>query len=311
MLYLQPRYAEKFYCAGESCHVPCAAPADMTWTRTLGDLSESGLSMACPRAAALILLDPAGIRFSQTKSNEPSVPPESLDRDQLALLLDARKTMDIVLQNRSLPLRTDVVLALTYGSEFEPMITTDARYAYAELDWGYTEQPYRQLTGVTQLQGNWDLKRGDLLHILAFLRDLCREDSLLSDHLGQTLRLFESMTGDQYRLCRDRFDEFLRPREYLFENLMVYLNHRHFLAHAEERTTAPGIKFSMVAFAAIRAMAFRLYRETGGLADGAFTALCRAFSRCLEESPCHRALLSAIRTEDLYSWQRLQRLLWQ
>ena len=54
--------------------------------------------------------------------------------------------MDIILQNRSLPFRSDLMLSLIYGYEFEPMISSDSRYAYDEMDWGFTEQPYRQLS---------------------------------------------------------------------------------------------------------------------------------------------------------------------
>lgn len=130
-------------------------------------------------------------------------------------MLDARRTMDIILQNRELPFRTDVVLALTYGAEFDPMIGTDARYAYEELDWGFTEQPYRQVQAVVQLQGGWENKLSDLKNMLLELRVLCRGDTVLAMHLAETFRLFETMSGEEYRTLRERFDGELKQREHL------------------------------------------------------------------------------------------------
>ena len=35
MRYTKPDYLERFYCTAENCPTPCAAPADICWTRTL------------------------------------------------------------------------------------------------------------------------------------------------------------------------------------------------------------------------------------------------------------------------------------
>lgn len=312
MIDIRPDYLDRFLCAGEHCKAQCPAPADMTWMWCLGDTSEEGRSIACPEGAKCILLRPERLQFKRVRVPADPVPLEAQDRDRLELMLSARKTMDIILQNRSLPMRSNIVLALTYGAEFEPMIDSDFRYAFEELDWGYTEQPYRQLSSVVQLQGSWELKRNDLLHMLMDLRKLSEEDELLSSQFQKTFDLFEPLSGMQYKEFREEFDAFLAPREYLFENLMVYLNHRYFMAFFEEKTIAPALQFSMVYFTAIRAMAFRLYRETGRLTDDAFMALCRHFSRCFEENAaCHQALLERLRTEPTYQKERLQRLLWQ
>lgn len=311
MQYIRPSYLDDFLCLGEQCPAPCAAPADMTWTHTVGDTCETGLSMACPKAAKIMLLGSDPVRFPVKKDSTPGPLPEGLKKDQLELMLDARKTLDIILQNRSLEFRSDVVQALTYTSEFDPMITTNVRYAYDELDWGYTEQPYRMLTGVVQLQGFWSEKQRDLLAILASVRELCGEDTLLTDHLDKTIALFRTLSPEECKTRRSEFDRYMAPREYLFENLLVYLIHRHYLDQAEDKTVLPAITFTMVSFAVIRAMAFRLYRDTGALTEEAFVALCRHYCRCTEENDAiHAALLEKFAQDPLYSTTRLQRLLW-
>lgn len=311
MKHITPDYFKEFFCEGAQCPAPCAAPVDMTWTRTLGGVCETGVSMGCPVGAGRILLRPEKTRFLEETDGTPAASLQGLTKDQLALMLDARKTMDIILQNRELPFRTDVVLALTYGAEFDPMIDTGARYAYEELDWGFTEQPYRQVQAVVQLQGGWENKLSDLRNMLAELSRLCRQDEVLVSHLMGTLRLLERISGEEYRLLRDRFDKEMKSREYLFEQLLVYLVHRHFLAHGEEKTVVPCLRLLAVSFAVIRAMCIRLWQETGMLTDAVFTDLCWHYARCVEDTPeIRQGLYSAFETSDLYSRERLQRLLW-
>lgn len=312
MRYLRPDYLDRFYCSGESCTVPCPAPADMTWTRTLGDLCETGVCLSCPQGTGLILLHPDPLTFHMDRDSVPAVPITGITQDQLDLMQEARKTVDIILQNRSLPFRSNMMLSIIYGFEFEPMISSGSRYAYDELDWGFTEQPYRQLSYALTSQGSWERKHKNLLGILGEMRDLFSQDALLGDHLSRTIAMLEPLTGEKFRALRENFDQYMSPREYLFENLMVYYNHRYFLAHAQEATVLPGIRLAAVSFAVIRAMAIRLYKDTGILTDNAFSALCRHWARCTEDLPgMLETLEEKFRTSPLYSQDELQCMLWQ
>lgn len=312
MRYMKPDYLERFYCTAENCSAPCAAPADISWTRTLGDTCETGISLSCPQAANLILLHEAPTVYRTDRDQAPAAQLSGITASQLSLLLDARKTADIIIQNRALPLRSNIMLLLIYGYEFEPMITSGSRYAYDEMDWGFTEQPYRQLSYALTAQGNWEMKRSNMLHLLIQLHELTRDDQLLQDHLTRTISLIEPLSGEAYKALRDDFDQYMKPREYLFENLMVYYTHRYFLSHAQEQTVLPGIQFSMVSFAVIRAMSARLYRDTGVLSDHAFVALCRHYARSVEENFQVRSTLNQCFSSDpLYSQDNLQRMLWQ
>lgn len=312
MRYMKPDYLERFYCTAENCPAPCAAPADISWTRTLGDTCETGISLFCPQAANLILLHEAPTVYRTHRDQAPAALLSGITASQLSLLLDARKTADIIIQNRALPLRSNVMLLLIYSYEFQPMITSGSRYAYDELDWGFTEQPYRQLSYALTSQGNWEMKRSNMLQLLIQLHELTRDDQLLQDHLTRTISLIEPLSGEEYKALRDDFDQYMKPRDYLFENLMVYYTHRYFLSHAQEQTVLPGIQFAMVSFAVIRAMSARLYRDTGVLSDYAFVALCRHYARSVEENSQVRSILNQrFPSDPLYSQDNLQRMLWQ
>lgn len=312
MRYIKPTYCDQFFCAGETCPAPCPAPVDMTWTRTQGGLCETGLSLACPKAAELILGHANKAVFSDGRDELPDAELSGVGKEHLELMIDARRTVDLLLQDRETGIRPGLVLALTYSGDFEPLITAKNRYAYEELDWGFTEQSSRQFQALVQFTGKWELKRSDMCNILWEYQLLCEKDAVLVNHLGETLKLLQKLSGEEYRIMRDAFDRYIEPREQLFENLLLYYVHRYFLADAERATVEPNVKLMAVSFAVLRAMAARIWRETGELTEEAFITLCWHYARCAEEDPeIHQALRQSFCRTAMYNWDRLQRLLWK
>lgn len=312
MKYKKPDYTDAFYCAPEDCPATCPAPLDMTWTKAVGSYCQCGLSLACPRAARDILLHQEPTRYLTLTDAAPGQPPEPEAQSRLELILDARKTVELLLGNRSMALRPRAVLALTYCAELEPLLPAKTRFAYEELDWGFTEQPVRQFQVLVNLAGHWELKRSDMCNLLWDLSQLCAGDSVLSTHLTETFRRFKTLSGEEYRLLRGQFDQYLAPRDYLFENLMGYYIHRYFMDPQNLLTVAPGAKLMALSFLVLRTMASRIWQEAGDLTDEALTALCWHFARCMEENPeVSRSLHQRLEENPLYSWERLQRLLWK
>jgi hypothetical protein len=190
------------------------------------------------------------------------------------------------------------------------MIATDARYAYEELDWGFTEQPYRQIQAVVQLQGGWELKRSDLCNLLGQFYHLCQGDAMLREHLERAHGLFATLSGEDYRQLRERFDGAMEGRETLFENLLVYLVHRYFLMDCAHQTVLPGVWLMAVSFAVLRALSVHIWLDAGTVTDEVFVALCWHYARCLEDPDTLAALIHQFETDPLYNRDRLQRLLW-
>lgn len=312
MKHIRPTYCEQFYCTGESCPAPCPAPLDMTWTRAVGEFCETGLSLACSKAATLILQHAEKTTFHQ---EHDTLPPDKLsetEQEYLARILDARKTMDLLLQDRDMGYRPSIVLALTYGAEFDPLITAKNRYAYEELDWGFTEQPNRQFQAVVQLIGSWEHKRTDMCSILSEFQQLCIGDTILDNHLSETLKLFQTISGEEYRIMRDQFDRYMEQKPHLFENLLLYYVHRYFLSDTNLQTVEPGVKLMAVSAALLRALAARIWKETGNLTEDTFTVLCWHYARCTEENQkVYQTICGRFCQSPLYSWERLQRLLWR
>lgn len=281
----------------------------MTWTRTSGGVCEIGLSLACPKAAELILLHEAPTVYRESEEAHLLLAPAT---EAEARIYDARKTMELLLQDRTIGFRPGLVLALTYSAALEPLIGAKNRYAYEELDWGFTEQPHRQFQALAQFLGSWELKRSDMCNLLWEFQQLCAGDDILTRHLEKTLKVFQTLSGEEYRLQRDQFDQYMSAREYLFENLLSYYLHRYFAANADEQTVAPGVKLMVVSATLLRALSARIWWETGTVTDEAFTALCWRYARCVEETPAIASVLHAhLGQMPLFSWDRLQRLLWQ
>jgi hypothetical protein len=282
----------------------------MTWTRTLGDFCEIGLSMACPRAATMMLLHQKQASYLWDKDDLPGVPGPS--QELLNLMMDGRRTVELLLTDRAMDLRARVVLAVSYSAGLEPLLTAPNEYAFQELDWGYTEQPVRQFQALDQMRGAWELRRSDICNLLWQTQQRCSRDAVLFGQLGDTLALFEDLSGEQYRLLRDQMDQVLSSRDYIFENLLMYQVHRYFLASAWDATVMPAMKHLAVCFVVLRAVCAQIWQTSGSLPNDVLVALCWHYARCMEEDQSTReALRQDFSTKPLYDWDRLLRLLWK
>lgn len=311
MQYTKPDYYDSFLCGGEGCSDRCPAPADMTWMQLCASHGELGLSLACPQAARLILLRQQETEYRKIRDDSPPAF-SGITQGQLSLMLDALTTLDIILKNRTMELRSNVMLALTYAAEFDPMIGSELRYDFDELDWGYTEQPWKQLSSVTPLQGFWEEKQEDLLAILRDFLSVAGEAEIMASQLRGTIALLEGLSPQAYRDLRDAFEEYMKPRSYVQEHLLEYLIHRYYFRDSERKTILPGVRFSFSCYAVISALAARVYHEAGILTDETLVNLCSQFSRCFEGNIDRReALFEKMAAEPVYERQRLQRMLWK
>lgn len=310
MKYSKSSTYDKFYCDGDRCAAPCPAPVDMTWTRTLGDFCEIGLSMGCPRAASMMLLHQQQAQFLWDQDQVAGLPGPS--QELLTQMLDGRRTVELLLTDRTMDLRARLVLALSYGAGLEPLLKNPNAFAFQELDWGYTEQPVRQFQSLAQHRGAWELRRSDICNLLWRIQRQCSRDSVLSGQLEDTMALFRSLSGEQYRLLRDHMDQVLTPRDYIFENLLMYYVHRYFLGDAWDATIAPAMKQMAVCFVTIRSVCAQIWQTSGSLPNDTLVSLCWHYARCMEEDPAARAALKqALSAEPIYDWDRLLRLLWK
>lgn len=279
-------------------------------TKTVGAVTETAVSLSTPGTAACILPRKEGIRYSTRRDGSPAAQIPGVDAEQTALLTEAYHTMDLILHDRTEPLRTDLLLAFTYGMEFDPMLSGGDRYAYEELDWGYTEQPYRQLSCLTPLQGRWDLKQAYLVDVLKQLRAIALPDNVLAHAFNSAIELFENIDDDAFETMRNALDGTLEKQDYLFENLLVMLLHSHWLDDAAEATVVPCIKRMACAFAALRAFSAVIVQAKGGLTDELFQELAVRYIQSVDEG-ADEALRGLFAAEPVFEKTALERMLWR
>ena len=286
-------------------------PVSPVRTDVVRDHAEQYLPLTDEKDAAQVLLPEAAITFRRKYSDEPARMENAPAKDRLDLILDSRTTADLLLQNRGVAFRQNLILMMSYTGDFDPMIATDSRYAYDELDWGYTEQPFRQVQAIVQLQGGWADKQKDLLSLLSLLSSLSPDAALASALSGAHDRFAEMDTG-AFSDARNAFDAVTDARAHLLENLMVYEIHRHYTAFAAQDTILPAVQFAAVTFAAVRSLLYSRFVEKGSFSDEDFARLVSGWSRAFEEDEkAFSALLSHFRDDPLFSRDRLVRMLWR
>ena len=312
MRYLQPSYFSDFFLPEDNYNLEQSAPLDLTWTWTTGEYCEAGLSMGDTAASHLILLGKEKRTFIETKDSTSGIPLKKLTKLQIDMIADARRTIDLLIQNREMPLRTSLVAALTYCMELEPIVERSSEMEYQSLDWGYTEQPFRQLQAAAQALGKWEHKHSDLMHILFEFEQRFSRDLMLQEHVAHARAYLEPLGGEGLRTAREKFDQFMDNQDYLFENLLVYYVHRYMMNHLEDVGFMPSIQLALLAYVVIRSITMTIWAETGVFTEELFVTLCCHYAKQMELTPeVVQEFSASMNKLEFFSPERLQRLLWQ
>ena len=291
-------------------HLERLPKANATMTVNVGGIFETVALISVPENAETILTAKEGIRYHSVKDSGARVAVEGMTDEQLDLMADAFKTMDLICHDRTEPLRTDLLLALTYGLEFDPMITGPDRYAYEELDWGYTEQPYRQLSCCTPLQGRWDLKQQYLTELLKGIQGIARPDAVLDAALRSAIELMGGVDEDGYETMRNAFDLAAGEQDYLYENLLVYMLHRHWYDDVAQGTVASCVKRMMAAFAVLRSICAVAQQGGHPVTPSVFADLASRYAAAVDEG-ADLQLRALMAESPVFRRENLQRMLWR
>ncbi|MDD3203473.1 MAG: flagellin lysine-N-methylase, partial [Pygmaiobacter massiliensis] len=104
--------------AGHLCQICDRHPRFYTW---LSDCTEAGLGLCCEEAARLILTHRTPVAFLEREApmkGEQELPQQQPDQWENHLLA-ARQRALMILQNRTLPIESRVLLLLQYGEELQ------------------------------------------------------------------------------------------------------------------------------------------------------------------------------------------------
>lgn len=259
---------EEFLCT--TCHT------HPRFTEIYGGLQETMLSISCPEAARLLLEREAPLRFV-TEIDTVLPEPDDLDADEFDLLLGARQTAFMLVQDRTRPLSDRLALLLLFAGRLQNNL--DRLRVCEALCRLYEDHAYqdRQLRRVRRKRGRGTLIRArQLFHAM--------------EHLSEA---FPRMLPDLE--CPD-----LTPYELPLEHLTTYFLFRWWLKAACNDRIWQQAAAAVVSVLTVAGLA----KSAGSLTEAA-----RLYSKEVEHSEENVALLKDAMELPMFCLNELLKLL--
>lgn len=235
------------------------------------NLREISLSVSCPEAARILLTkkDTAGFYTEEDETEEEY---EDFDYLMFTKLLEIRKLLFEVVQNREAALEYRMVQLLELSHGIQRKIDRDKIF---EIDMLLEE--YRRKSKVKSKYNNSTIRK------LAKYRDRNNDrrrymsEMMSRLHKLETLKedwtcfvreceelLYAGLSGEEYeRLCRE-FDRYYGERRTEYEQLLVYFIFTYFCGSVYDYEPESKVKFGLAAVLLIRELDMAVWCRNGG-----------------------------------------------
>ena len=274
------------------------------------NLREISLSLSCPAAARMILGSSEPVTFLSSCRETPEEEYESFDFFLFTKLQEIRDYLYEVIQNSELPVEDRAALILAVTHDLEKRIRKGRLY---EID----DMLNRCQTPVFQKKAaeKWRLFRGQeskAKHEMhALFRRMYRLEVLdpkwtaflkKAEH-----QLYEELSAETYGQVCSKFREFMKEREYEYEQLLMYFVFTYFCGAVYDENAFAKVKFAVYCTWMIRELDMARWLEKGRT----FTLddqieIAHRLSREIEHSdPNLEALEQMMLEESVFSLQEL------
>lgn len=280
------------------------------YTEEFGSLREVGISLSCPEAARIMLNNSKKVEFELSENNEVVSSYNDINAQLFIELLQSRKIVMDIIQDRTIDLRKRAVVALLFVDEIQEKIDESeikeiksVREKY--LDKGFLEELINELE---EYRDNEGLKYDDMHEYFKVFKDL--KHITPDDPLGlnDALRYFWQTDEDEelYIIKHRQFEEYYKDKLYKFENILVYFVFRYFMKAVFDYDILAKIKTALVSYMIIRELAVVRYIENNEFTDEDMVDIAHTYSKDIEHLEENiEALAELFETNDVFDIEEM------
>ena len=280
------------------------------YTEEFGSLREIGISLSCPEAARIMLNNSKKVEFELSENNEVVSSYNDINAQLFIELLQSRKIIMDIIQDRTIDLRKRAALALLFVDEIQEKIDESeikeiksVREKY--LDKGFLEELINELE---ENRDNEGAKYDDMHEYFKVFKDL--KHITPDDPLGHNdaLRYFWQTDEDEelYIIKHRQFEEYYKDKLYKFENILVYFVFRYFMKAVFDYDILAKIKTALVSYMIIRELAVVRYIENNEFTDEDMVDIAHTYSKDIEHLEENiEALAELFETNDVFDIEEM------
>ena len=280
------------------------------YTEEFGSLREVGISLSCPEAARIMLNNSKKVEFELSENNEVVSSYNDINAQLFIELLQSRKIVMDIIQDRTIDLRKRAALALLFVDEIQEKIDESeikeiksVREKY--LDKGFLEELINELEEYRDNEGSKYDDMHEYFKVFKDLKHITPDDPL---GLNDALRYFWQTDEDEelYIIKHRQFEEYYNDKLYKFENILVYFVFRYFMKAVFDYDILAKIKTALVSYMVIRELAVVRYIENNEFTDEDMVDIAHTYSKDIEHLEENiEALAELFETNDVFDIEEM------
>ena len=280
------------------------------YTEEFGSLREIGISLSCPEAARIMLNNSKKVEFELSENNEVVSSYNDINAQLFIELLQSRKIVMDIIQDRTIDLRKRAVVALLFVDEIQEKIDESeikeiksVREKY--LDKGFLEELINELEEYRDNEGSKYDDMHEYFKVFKDLKHITPDDPL---GLNDALRYFWQTDEDEelYIIKHRQFEEYYNDKLYKFENILVYFVFRYFMKAVFDYDILAKIKTALVSYMIIRELAVVRYIENNEFTDEDMVDIAHTYSKYIEHLEENiEALAELFETNDVFDIEEM------
>lgn len=251
-----------------------------------GTLREIGLSLSCPEAARIILKQNNTAKFLLVDNDEEVNSYNDINPNIYINLMQCRKIVFDILQNREIELKYRCALALSFTNEIQEKIDSNEINSIKDIRERYLDKEFIKET-INSLYNHKESLEDKYMNIYKIFNIFINLKHIKpNDILGleNSLRYFWQNEEDMkvYFNLHKSFNEYYKDKEYKFEQIIIYYVYRYFLKAVFDYDVLGKIKLALISYIIIKELSVIRYLESKEFLDDDMVDIAHTYSKDIE-----------------------------
>lgn len=275
-----------------------------------GSLREMGISLSCPEAARIILRDSKKATFELSENNEEVSTYNDINARLYIELMQCRKRVFDILQDRSIKLNYRAAIILSFAKEIQDKIDENEMADIKDIREKYSNESFIKelLSNLNQYKNNKDDKYNNMheyFNVFKNLKHINPNDPL---GLDDAIRYFWQSEDDKeiYLSKNESFNKYYEKSMYKFEHILVYFIFRYFMKAVFDYDISAKVKTAIVSYLMIKELAIVRFTEEGDFTEEDMVDIAHMYSKDIEHLEENiESLAEIFETNEVFSVEKM------
>ena len=269
-----------------------------------------GISLSCPEAARIILRDSKKATFELSENNEEVSTYNDINARLYIELMQCRKIVFDILQDRSIKLNYRAAIILSFAKEIQDKIDENEMADIKDIREKYSNESFIKelLSNLNQYKNNKDDKYNNMheyFNVFKNLKHINPNDPL---GLDDAIRYFWQSEDDKeiYLSKNESFNKYYEKSMYKFEHILVYFIFRYFMKAVFDYDISAKVKTAIVSYLMIKELAIVRFTEEGDFTEEDMVDIAHMYSKDIEHLEENiESLAEIFETNEVFSVEKM------